>query len=266
MPEFELDTKRAIEAAKTAGEAMLEIYKTDFKVSEKEPGQLLTRADTDADAIIQEALAPSGFPILSEESADDVSRLQAERVWIVDPLDGTSDFVNKTGEFSVMIALVENHEPVIGVVYAPATDLLYVAEKGKGAFCFVNSEWKQLQVSGTSSIAAARAVTSRHHFTEEERAILNHLNVREFVPKGSAGLKIADIAQGSADVYFTLTNKIKQWDTAAAYCILKEAGGAMTSTRGAELCYNTENVYHEDGILVSNGVLHDVLLSVLTQN
>ncbi len=259
MPEFQPNTKLAIEAARKAGARALEIYSTDFKVSEKEPGQLLTRADVDADAAIHEALAGSGYPILSEESADDPARLGARRVWIVDPLDGTSDFVNKTGEFSIMIALVERQKSVIGVVYAPTTDALYVAESGRGAFCSADGGWKQLHVSATSSTPSAKAVVSRHHFTDKERAILDGLGVREFMQKGSAGLKIADIAQGTADFYFTLTNKIKQWDTAAAYCILREAGGRMTDMLGGELVYNTEDVYHQHGILASNGVLHDAV-------
>ncbi|OJI07385.1 hypothetical protein BK004_01485 [bacterium CG10_46_32] len=250
----------AVEAAKTAGDAVLVIYKTDFDVAEKEPGQLITLADTDADAVIHAMLRKTGYPILSEESADDFVRLQAERVWIIDPLDGTADFVEKTGEFSIMIALIENHEPIIGVVYAPATDTLYVAEKGKGAFCCTHGGWNQIYVSNTAQMPSAKAVTSRHHFTEEEHNILDALEVGEFIQKGSAGLKIADIAQGSADFYFTLTNQIKQWDTAAGYCILAEAGGCMTDMQGNALIYNTEDVYHKNGILVTNSVLHSVVL------
>ncbi|MBI2636806.1 MAG: 3'(2'),5'-bisphosphate nucleotidase CysQ [Parcubacteria group bacterium] len=260
MPKFQLDTERAVGAARAAGEAILKIYKTDFEVSEKEAGQMLTVADTDADAVIHEMLAPSGYPILSEESADDTRRLSSERVWIVDPLDGTSDFVNRTGEFSIMIALVENHEPIIGVVYAPTSSTLYVAEKGKGAFCFADNKWKQLHVSVTSSLPSAKAVVSRHHFTDKERAILQKLTVSEFVHKGSAGLKIADITQGSAELYFTVTNKIRQWDTAAGYCILTEAGGRMTDMLGQDLLYNTEDVQHQNGILATNGLLHGAVI------
>ncbi|MEK7125839.1 MAG: 3'(2'),5'-bisphosphate nucleotidase CysQ [Patescibacteria group bacterium] len=259
-PDFLPEMSLAITAALAAGERTLEIYQTDFKVTEKEAGELVTGADVESDALIHKTLAATQYPILSEESADNMSRLSAPRVWIVDPLDGTADFVEKTGEFAVMIALVENHEPVLGAVYAPAADLLYIAEKGKGAFRLSKKIWERLQASDVAKTSSARAVVSKHHFFAADRAVLDELKVRKFIQKGSAGLKIVDVAQGSADCYFTSTNKIKQWDTAAAYCLIKEAGGEMTDMKGGELVYNIKNIYHQNGVLVTNGLLHQAVV------
>ncbi len=259
-PDFSPELSLACDAAFAAGERVMSVYQSQFSHTLKEGREPLTEADIASDEIIRKVLAPTGLTALSEESRDTGERLTAERMWIVDPLDGTADFIEKTGEFSVMIALVKNHEPVVGVVYAPATRFLYVAEKGKGAYCFSAGEWRRLRVSDVSATAAAKAVVSKHHFFQKDRVALDALGVREFVQKGSAGLKIADVAEGTADCYFTTTNKIKQWDTAAAHCILIEAGGRMTDMAGTVLAYNIKDVYHQNGILASNGLLHDAIV------
>ncbi len=253
------DLVLAVEAAEKAGKAILEIYKTDFEVSEKEPGQLLTRADTDADDIIHEVLKKSGYPILSEETEDDLHRLDAEYVWIVDPIDGTADFVNRTGEFSIMIALVRKHDPVLGVVYQPSEATWYVGARGKGAYRYTHT-WERMHVSTTDSLEKYKAVVSRHHLKEHEKEFLEHLGIHSFMQKGSAGLKIAELAEGDAELYFATTNKMKQWDTASAYTLITEAGGEITTMKGDSLIYNTEKVQHEDGILVTNGKLHQAIV------
>ena len=129
-----------------AGEKIREIYETDFEVKKKEDDSPITKADLESNKILRATLEKTGIPILSEESDDDKTRLESEKVWIVDPLDGTQDFVNKTGEFTILVGLVENHIPVMGLVYLPIKKILYLAERGIGAYCYDLQKWEQISV------------------------------------------------------------------------------------------------------------------------
>lgn len=251
-PLFSTETLIAINAARKAAKEILDVYQTDF-VAEIRDGEPVTEADNRSNDVIIKELDRTGYPILSEESFDDLERLNQSKVWIVDPLDGTSDFVKKTGEFSVMIGLVDNKVPVVGVVYQPTEDTLYVAEKGVGAYQQVSEEWSRLDVSKITDIALASVLMSRSHLAESEEVFLNDLGVSKFVQHGSCGLKVAKIATGKADLYFSMTTKIKQWDTCAAACIIAEAGGKITDMLGNDLIYNIAELNHKNGILVSNG-------------
>ena len=147
------ETKLAIDAAKKAAKSVMDVYKKDFSTSLKDDKEPITEADIKSNQIIENTISTSGYPILSEESSDQIEkRLDAKKIWIVDPLDGTTDFVNKTGEFTIMIALVENNIPILGVISRPTEHTLYISEKGKGAFQFFENQWKQLQVSQTSDL------------------------------------------------------------------------------------------------------------------
>ena len=250
------ETRLAVDAAKSAGERVMSIYNSDFLSERKKDGSEITEADRLSQEAIKSYLQKSGLPMLSEEQEDDMIRLNQERIWIVDPLDGTADFVDRTGEFSVMIALVQESLPVAGVIYRPTTGALFVAQKGQGSYVNDGGSWKKLEVNKISDLAKIRAVMSRHHLTDKERKILDELCVANFIQMGSAGLKAVAIAQGEADLYLTMTDKIKQWDTAAAHCLVAEAGGRITDLLGRGLVYNTEDVYHRNGILISNGFIH----------
>ena len=129
-----------------AGEKIREIYETDFEVNNKDDDSPITKADLESNKILRAALEKTGIPILSEEDADDKTRLDSENVWIVDPLDGTQDFVNRTGEFTILVGLVENHIPIMGLVYLPIKRLLYFAEEGMGAFCYDLQKWQGISV------------------------------------------------------------------------------------------------------------------------
>lgn len=251
-PQFNPETQLAINAAHQAAQEILGVYQTDFK-SEMRDGEPVTEADGRSNTVILQELSGTGYPILSEETLDDSSRLGQVKVWIVDPLDGTSDFISKTGEFSVMIGLVDNGKPVLGVVYQPTKNTLYVAEQGKGAYQQIGKDWHSLKVSEIKDILEARVLMSRHHLSEKEEKFINQLGVNKFVQQGSCGLKIALIATGQAELYLTMTDKIKQWDTCAAACIITEAGGQISDMLGNPLQYNTAVVNHQHGILVSNG-------------
>ena len=256
LPELDL----AIDAALKAGDAIMDIYQTDFKSELKEDKSPITKADLISNKIIKEILGKSGHYILSEEDADDDERLEQKMLWIIDPLDGTSDFIDKTGEFTIMIALVWDKKPILGVINWPDGKKLYVAQKGKGAFRFENDNWEKISVSETSELKSSKAVGSRHHLSDKEKELIQKLEIPEFSSIGSS-LKVCKISSGEADLYFTYTNKMSEWDTAASNCILKEAGGKMTNMKGKELSYNNQDIKHQDGILVTNGKLHEKIIA-----
>jgi len=250
------ETKLAVDAALKASDAILNIYNKDFSISLKEDNQPITEADIQSNQIIQKCISSSRVPILSEESPDNKEkRIDSKKIWIIDPLDGTTDFINKTGEFTIMIALVEKNQPIMGVIIHPTENKLYVAQKGQGAYRYYNEEWMKLEVSKTLIISQCRAVGSRFHQSDQEKFFLKTLDISKFTSRGSS-LKVLDISSAKAELYFTTTNKIKQWDTCASNCIIAEAGGMMTDMSGVPLEYNTNIVNHQNGILVTNKVIH----------
>jgi len=259
IPELE----KIIDCMIRAGEKIIEIYNTDFSTEKKDDDSPITQADIESNRILKEVLDETGITILSEEDADDKKRLTEERVWIIDPLDGTTDFVNRTGEFTIMVGLVENHKSVLGLIYWPTKKKLYLAESGKGAFCH-NEEWEKIQVSMMSELQNCHALVSRHHLSEKEKNFLDEMEISVVTSMGSS-LKVTEIASGDAEVFVTSTNKMKQWDTCASNCIISEAGGKMTDLFGKEFSYNTEGVYHENGILVTNGLVHQDALDAISR-
>lgn len=233
----------AIEIAITAGQRIMEIYEGDFTVDIKDNDTPLTAADMAAHDIIHgqlQELTPE-LPILSEESADIpyATRATWQRYWLVDPLDGTREFVKRNGEFTVNIALIDQQNPVLGIVYAPAMGVYYYACRGQGA-------WKRDTVNqperlhcrpwegGHAIIAGSRS----HRGTSLER-FLENLGDYELIPMGSA-LKSCLVAEGKADIYPRL-GPTSEWDTAAAQCVLEEAGGRLTDTAMQPLRYNTKD-------------------------
>jgi len=253
------ETNLAIEAAMKAGKAVIEVYKNNFSYQVKDDNSPITEADIKSNGIIQETLSITNIPILSEENVDDLVRLKHEKIWIVDPLDGTSDFVEKTGEFTIMISLVQSSKPILGVIYWPTEDKLYVAQKNKGAYELFSGHWKKLNVNNISNLEKCHAVISRHHLSESDKKFIKKLNLLEFNQKGSS-LKVLDICSGEAEVYLTTTNKIKQWDTCASHCLISESDGKITSMYGEDLEFNTELINHENGLLVTNGLIHNKIV------
>jgi len=255
IPELDI----AIKAANEAGKAILEIYQGDYETSTKNDDSPITDADLKSNEVIKKILSQSKHQILSEEDKDDLSRLSKEIIWIVDPLDGTSDFIDKTGEFTVMISLIKNKKPILGVIGWPTEKTLFVAQKGNGAFRFSNEEWKKISVTKVSEISKCRAVGSRHHLSDKEKAFIKKLGIEDFTSIGSS-LKVGKISSGEAEAYITTTNKMKEWDSAASYCIILEAGGKMTDMSGNDLIYNNKDVHHQNGILVTNGLVHNKIV------
>lgn len=240
-PERMLDEVCVI--ARRAADAILAIYAQDFEVVCKDDNSPVTAADLAAQKVIAHGLhelAPS-VPVISEEAlaAPWSERRTWRRYWLVDPLDGTREFVKRNGEFTVNIALIDDHRPVLGVVLAPVTGDLYAAASGHGA-------WRQASVDGPrESIRTRRAegrlrVTgSRSHAGVRAATLLERLGEHETFALGSS-LKFCVIARGDADVYLRL-GATSEWDTAAAQCVLEEAGGAVLDLAGRPFRYNTRD-------------------------
>ena len=249
----------ALEAVAEAGKIILEIYDQNYETSTKRDDSPITEADLKSNEIIKTILSKTKHKILSEEDKDDLTRLSEELIWIVDPLDGTSDFIDKTGEFTVMIALVRNKEPIIGVIGWPTEKNIFAAQKGGGAYRFSKNEWSKISVTKISELSQCRVVGSRHHLSTKEKMFIEKLGIKNFTSIGSS-LKVGKISSGEAEAYITTTNKMKEWDSAASNCIIFEAGGKMTDMNGNKITYNNQSVNHQNGILVTNGLIHNKIV------
>jgi 3'(2'),5'-bisphosphate nucleotidase len=225
--------------AREAGSAILALYGTDCSTATKHDASPLTQADTDADAIIAERLTAAfpGVPIVSEECASTIS--SADVFFLVDPLDGTKEFLNRTDEFTVNIAVIADGRAVAGVVLAPALDELFVAAPGGAPRKSARGQWSDLHVAAFDRARPLRVIGSRSHAGAEMQAWLDTLDVPyTFVAAGSS-LKFCRIAEGRADVYPRFGHT-SQWDTAAAQAVLERAGGAVSDLSGAPLCYGCD--------------------------
>ncbi|HOO25582.1 MAG TPA: 3'(2'),5'-bisphosphate nucleotidase CysQ [Clostridiales bacterium] len=252
--------ENTIDAALEAGKKILEVYNNDFSVNYKEDKSPLTLADTAANEIICSILSKNypDYAILTEESNDDLSRLDNPFCFIVDPLDGTKEFIKKKGEFTVNIALSYCGKSILGVVYAPALGKLYYAAEGIGAF------FAQLTDGGEENTAQRMVVSnrrdklivmaSRSHSDEKLEALLerNKAKIAQTVASGSS-LKGCLIAQGEADVYYR-TGLTCEWDTAAMQCIVEQAGGIFLQADGSPMRYNRENPLNEKGFFILNDI------------
>ena len=228
--------------AKEAGRRIMEIYRSDFRVALKDDDSPLTAADLASHHCLVEgleALRPQ-YPVLSEESLElpFEERSAWPSYWLIDPLDGTKEFVKRNGEFTVNVALIRRNQPVLGVVYAPAKDLCYFAAEGYGAFRREGeAEPKPIKVSPRAG-ERLRVVGSRSHGGDALAAYLSRVGEHELVSIGSS-LKLCLVAEGSADLYPRI-GLTSEWDTAAAHCVVKEAGGEVTDLMGQPLRYNTK--------------------------
>lgn len=231
-----------VRLAQRAGDAILSVYGEQFEVTHKTDQSPLTQADLRSHHILVEglrALAPN-VPVLSEEDSEIAfeQRRQWPRYWLIDPLDGTKEFVSRNGEFTVNVALIDNHVPVLGVVHVPVTGTTYTGQAGVGAFKHVSgAQTEQLQVR-TPAATPLRIVGSRSHRGDSLDKFLPQLEPYEMVAVGSS-LKFCLVAEGSADFYPRL-GPTSEWDTAAAQAVVEAAGGAVITTDGKRLSYNTK--------------------------
>lgn len=207
----------------SAGNTIMDIYKRDFTIAYKDDKSPLTEADLASHEVIMQGLEKYGIPILSEEgkSIEYDDRKTWEYYWCIDPIDGTKEFIKKNGEFTVNIALIHHNTPILGVVYAPALQDMYVAKKGYGAY--KNGEKLPLRVNADLSEKMS-VVASKSHLSNETQAFIDALETKEIeqVSKGSS-LKLCMVAEGEADIYPRLAPTM-EWDTAAADAIVRESG------------------------------------------
>lgn len=248
------ELEAAKQAAVKAGKAILEIYQNvDITVEYKSNHSPLTIADKTADNIITEELKSSfpSYAVLSEEGKDDKARLENDYCFVVDPLDGTKEFIKRNGQFTVNIALAYRHESVMGVIYVPVTGTLYYAAKGYGSFAeSADGEIRKLSVSANTDIPSLRVVMSSSHGCRQMDDLIEKYQFTNLVKVGSS-LKGCMIAEDKADVYYRF-NPTMEWDTAAMQCIVEEAGAVFRQMDGTRMLYNRENSVNEKGFYIIN--------------
>ena len=255
-PDLSHHLPAVIDIARAAGQLILDIYqKKQYEEYIKSDSTPVTSADLAAHKFIVEKLSQltPDIPVLSEEAAD-ISldqRSQWDRYWLVDPLDGTQEFIARSGDFATVIALIENHQPIMGVVYGPVSGVTYYAYQGKGA-------WKIPDMN-----ESVRIMTHKHQGQQQPIAIaisrrqdINRITSRmssawnyDLVPLGSAALKACLVAEGAVDCYLRL-GPTGEWDTAATQCIVEEAGGRILSTRLEPLSYNERDTLENPNFIV----------------
>jgi 3'(2'), 5'-bisphosphate nucleotidase len=246
-----------------AGRLVAEFYATDVSISYKGVNDPVTAADHAANDYLMAGLA-AAFPhdgLLSEESADNPTRLQRRRVWIVDPLDGTKEFIGRNGEFSIMVGLAIDGQPALGVVYQPVVDVLYRGIPGQVAELVENGVVRPLAVSTLADPAAMRLVASRSHRDPLVATVCQRMGITQVRPSGSVGLKVGLLATAICDLYIHPSPGLKEWDTCAPDAVLRAAAGAATDAWGRPLTYNKADVRQRQGLIASNGHRHAQIVS-----
>jgi 3'(2'), 5'-bisphosphate nucleotidase len=255
--EKELDIAKKL--ALGAGGILMDHYERGTSVDWKAPGDPVTVADLDASEFIVSGIKCE-FPehaVLCEEEPDDHIRLQRSHVWMIDPMDGTREFIEHRDEFAVQIGLVVDGTPVLGVVYQPSAGKLYYAARGIGAFLESKGSVTSLHVSPEHVASRMTIAESRSHRSARVQAIRQRLRIPESILTGSVGLKIGIVCEGRAHVYVHAGHRTHLWDTCGPEAILSEAGGRMTDVSNAPLRYDTPEVRNLHGIIATNGVIHD---------
>ena len=255
-----------VEIAKEAGMAITEIYNSDFDYQLKKDLSPITAADNLSHNIITErlkTLTPQ-TPILSEENCNIPYKIRSQwtQYWLVDPLDGTKEFISKNGEFTVNIALIENNTPIFGVIDIPITNETYWGSKVDGSFCSdANNDIKQINVSEDNQ-NPIRLVASRSHPSEMLNDLLEKIIDYEIIEVGSS-IKFCLIASGQADCYPRF-GPTSEWDTAAGEAIVESAGGQVVNTNGDSMNYNVKEDYLNPKFIVSNGkIISERILSLI---
>ena len=258
------------ELAREAGAILLRHYHSPFLVEQKVNAlkelEEVTAADRESNDLIVRRLAAE-FPddgILAEESDDTERRLDKDRVWMIDPMDGTKNFIRRDGDFAVQIGLAVNGESVAGVVYQPVRDILYRAARGAGSW--IEGPDKSAAPMSVSNIVAPHEMvlaSSRSHRSPRMELVVSRFGFKDEVRRGSVGVKIGLITEQLADLYLHLSPSTKQWDTCGPEIILIEAGGRLTDLFGQPLRYNGVRVDNRNGIVATNGAAHGMVIESL---
>jgi 3'(2'), 5'-bisphosphate nucleotidase len=266
---YDRELRIALDLVREAGAAILDVYEGPLEIEQKSDSgdrEPVTQADRIANEIIVQRLSRE-FPadgFLAEESVDTERRLGKARVWMIDPLDGTTGFIEGNGDFAVQIGLAENGECVLGVVYQPLPGVLYRAVRGGGAWVErPETETERAHVSGHTDLATMRLAASRSHRSPRMDRVVQRFGVKQEVRRGSVGIKVGLIVEQQCDLYVHLSPRTKQWDTCAPEIILHEAGGKLTDLFGRPLRYNSPEVQNRNGIVATNGVAHQEVIAAL---
>ncbi|MDH4085075.1 MAG: 3'(2'),5'-bisphosphate nucleotidase CysQ [Nitrospira sp.] len=255
----------AVDLAQMAGHAILELYASGFHVRYKGPGDPVTDADLRAQEIIVSGLSRE-FPddgIVSEERPVSEAARRRTRVWYVDPLDGTGEFVARTGEFAVIIGLLEQGLPKLGVIYRPFGDVLYTGIRDESAWIIRSGERRRIWVSTAAPPAPLRLAVSRSHRHPVIDVVKARLGTVTEVPCGSVGAKIGLLLSGQADAYVEPAPYTSKWDVCGAEAILRGAGGFMSDMAGGPMRYEDLEIKNRRGFVATNRACHgDVLAAI----
>ncbi len=260
----------ATELARDAGAILLAHYHSPFLVEQKINALLemeeVTAADREANDLIVHRLLTE-FPddgILAEESKDTERRLTKDRVWLIDPMDGTKNFIQRDGDFAVQIGLAVGGEAVVGVVYQPVRDVLYRAARDGGSWIEApDKPAARMQVSRENDPGNMVLASSRSHRSPRMERVVESIGFKRETRRGSVGVKVGLIAEQQADIYLHLSPSTKQWDTCAPEVILIEAGGRLTDLFGQPLRYNDVRIDNRNGIVATNGAAHEMVIENL---
>lgn len=268
--DYQREIEVATELARAAGAILLKHYHSPFLVEQKvnalQETEEVTAADRESnDLIVQRLLAE--FPddgILAEESTDTEHRLQKDRVWLIDPMDGTKNFILRDGDFAVQIGFAVKGETVAGVVYQPARDILYRAVRGGGSWIESgNRAPERMTVSTRTDPKEMVLASSRSHHSPKIERVMASFGFKQQLRRGSVGVKIGLITERQADLYIHFSPSTKQWDTSAPQIILEEAGGRLTDLFGQPTRYNGIRIDNRNGIVATNGAAHDMVIENL---
>ncbi len=221
----------------------------------------VAEADRVSHCALQSDLAKLGIPVISEEGAEKFARSESELLWLVDPLDGTSDFMEGFGEWSVMIALLRRRIPVMGVIAIPSHGKVYAAERGMGVFVFEGGKKRRVEMAARPLAGAPRLLVSRSHYSPLMKEVAAELHANE-ITMSSIGYKAAAILEGRGDLQLTDGN-LGEWDVAAAQCILEEAGGAVSDLSGDPLTYRNPDWRIGEGFVAGTRETVDTAIAVI---
>lgn len=240
----------ALKAIKKASKIVMDYYHGDFIINYKQDNSEVTSADIASQEIINNILKENfkDYPILGEENKDDLSRINSDYCWIVDPLDGTKDFVNKTDNFAINIALSYKHEIVLGIISVPCKNIIYYATINNGAYKIENDIVSKITVSNRKDNLIM--LTSKF-FSKGNEIYNNNSLIKQIIFIGSS-YKAGLIAEGKADLCIKQEPYTKEWDTACSEIIIKEANGIISDKYGNHMLYNKEDVYNHNGFIIAN--------------
>ena len=267
---YQREIQVATGLARQAGAVLLEHYNSPFLVEQKTNAldelEEVTAADREANELIVSRLQQE-FPddgILAEESVDNDQRLDKRRVWLIDPMDGTKNFINRDGDFAVQIGLAVGGASVLGVVYQPVRDVLYRAASNGGAWIETGtSPAARMSVSNLTRPGEMVLASSRSHRSPRMERVVTAFGFKHETRRGSVGVKVGLIAEQQADIYLHLSPSTKQWDTCGPEAILAEAGGHLTDLFGEPLRYNGVRIDNRNGIVATNGAAHEMVIENL---